>query len=249
MGFSVFGTILLVLLMLVFAGLAVVGIILSCTLPRKKGMKPNLTLVFMIAAFALDIIAEILFIIFIRTSFHARVNFPNLKFVISTLISLIIPVFAIISRRAAAVRKPFAIAAFVFAGIQVLFALLTPLLRWGMFTDLNPYLNGTNMLRQLGYIFDGDGFLIVMAYFFWFISAGLYIAKNIVGGVSMLGSPNAPQYAAPQYAAPQYAAPQYAAPQYAAPQTTVKNGKVYFNGVPYKPGFEPHAPQQDRTAL
>ncbi len=261
MAYATFGLGVTLVLFIVIAGLAVFGIIMSCVVPKKKGYKANVPLILLIAALAAYFIGYILVHRFLYMGMSGM-RFPFGSFIIGLIISLIVPVFVIIARKARGVRVPFAIVSFAFAGIQLLFSVLYAIaLRGGWsYSLLNVFgwFNGTGFVEDLIEIFRSFNLLVFFINFFYLISNALYIVKNIVGGIALLKDSSrtaaAPAYAPQGYAPvqPQYAPQAYAPaqPQYApngyvpAPAATVKNGRVIVNGVPYRPGFEPTAQPQ-----
>ena len=198
--------------------------------------RANVSLIFAIIAVAVEILGlAVLYFAAFRAPFRPFLS-SLLLMIPSIIVAFIIPVFVIIGRKAPKAKKPLAIIAFIFLGLQVIFVILSfifnVIVRGGFAVyigrwNLLSIVNGSGLLSDAFAFLRQGGWSFLLAYSLFFISDVFYILKNLLGAIDLCRRPRAaaPGYYAPQY--PQYAPPapqqpapapqQPAAPQYVAP--------------------------------
>ena len=188
--------------------------------------RANVSLIFTIIAVALIVLELVLRGVLMSSGYYSSIP----RFIPGFFIAFIVPVFVAVGRKAPKAKKAFAIIAFVFLGIQCIFALLL-LIRslaargyssaaFSWFINL---VNGSGVLSGIVYLLRGHGWAYFLTQLLYVAAEVFFILKNVLGAVDLCRKERAaaPQgYYAPQYAQPQQYAPQAApqqAPQYAAP--------------------------------
>lgn len=189
--------------------------------------RANVSLIFVIIAIALQIAGRAIAYL-VASGATVRYFLSNLLYLIPcVVVAFIVPVFVIIGRRAPKAKKPLAVIAFIFLGIQLIFVMLSLVfeifdrglgIRVGGWNLLN-IINGSGLFADMIAILRGWGWAFVLAMAIYVISDVFYILKNLLGAIDLCRRPRAAAPAQPVYAPqyPQYAPQQPAPQQYAAP--------------------------------
>jgi hypothetical protein len=189
---------------------------------QKK--RANISLIFTIIAVALIVVELILRGAIMGSGYYSSIP----RFIPSFLIAFIVPVFVAVGRKAPKAKKAFAIIAFIFLGIQCIFALLLfirSLAARGYysagFSWLVNLVNGSGVLSGCVHLLRGGRWPYILTQVLYIIAEVFFILKNVLGAVDLCRKESAaPQgHYAPQYAQPRYAPQQYAQPQQYAPQS------------------------------